>query len=432
MMNKILVLFSLFLIVSMGFVTIPNIIYADSQLDVLVKIIQNTKEQIKNDIDKLGNISQKVYDFYDEGSRETVLLTQSVENGDNKSAKQHFISAMIAFKRTSLAISENESQETPQMVTSVHSQTIKKYENNIKKLKLISAKLNTDVDFEQIDQLLALAKANITKGSIEQTKQVLSKISSEGKQIQKLLYEISEQNRIHKAKQFVQKHAERINNLILQAKTFGLEKTANDLQQSHLQLLQANTTSQIKHQFKIIIIHQQKVEQVKETSQAGLLRLQSLLVPLEKKAQSLTGDLKENSAAEHFLKKAFNLIEEAKQDIKDLENAPGGTNAKYLDLTIGKKIQTIKDLLLKDEKLIYDTVKKHNRCLIITEEPSDNSFAQALSGKIQENCFTYLDAPVKVLGSENVPAIPLNSILEKCYLPNSDKVTDKINELMTY
>jgi len=302
MMNKLLVFFSLFLIVSIGFVTIPNIIHADSQLDILVKIIQNTKEHIKNDIDRLGNISQKVYDFYDEGSRETVLLNKAVENGDTKSAKQYFVSAMIAFKRASLAISENESQETPQTVISVHSQTIKKYENNIKKLKLISAKLNTDVDFEQIDQLLALAKANIAKGSIEQTKEVLSKISSEGKQIQKLLYEISEQNRIHKAKQFVQKHAERINTLILQAKTFGLENTANDLQQSHLQLLQANTTSQIKHQFKIIIIHQQKVEQVKEISQSGLLRLQSLLAPLEKKAQSLAGDLKENSAAEHLLK----------------------------------------------------------------------------------------------------------------------------------
>jgi len=353
-MNKLLVFFSLFLIVSMGFVTIPNIIHADSQLDILVKITQNTKEHIKNDIDKLDNISPKVYDFYDEGSRETVLLTQAVENGDTKSAKQHFISAMIAFKHTSLAISENESQETPQIVTSVHNQTIKKYENNVKKLKLISAKLNTDVDFEQIDQLLALAKANIAKGSIEQTKEVLSKISSEGKQIQKLLYEISEQNRIHKAKQFVQKHAERINSLILQAKTFGLEKTANDLQQSHLQLLQANTTNQIKQQFKIIIIHQQKVEQVKETNQAGLLRLQSLLIPLEKKAQSLAADLKENSAAEHFLKNAFNLIEEAKQDIEDLKNAPGRTSdAKYLDLTIGKKIQTIKELLLKVEKLIY-------------------------------------------------------------------------------
>jgi len=151
----------------------------------------------------------------------------------------------------------------------------------------------------------------------------------------------------------VQKHAERINNLILQAKTFGLDKTANVLAQSQIQLLQANTTGQIKQQFKIIIIHQQKVEQVKEISQAGLLRLQSLLVPLEKKAQSLAGDLKENSAADYFLKRAFNLIGEAKQDIKDLEYAPGGTNAKYLDLTIGKKIQTIKDLLLKVEKLVY-------------------------------------------------------------------------------
>jgi len=125
------------------------------------------------------------------------------------------------------------------------------------------------------------------------------------------------------------------------------------LQQSHLQLLLANTTNQIKHQFKIIIIHQQKVEQVKEINQAGLLRLQSLLVPLEKKAQSLSSDIKENRAAEHFLIKAFSLIEEAKQDIKDLQHAPGGTNAKYLDLTIGKKIQTIKDLLLKVEKLNY-------------------------------------------------------------------------------
>ena len=85
-----------------------------------------------------------------------------------------------------------------------------------------------------------------------------------------------------------------------------------------------------------------------------------------------------------------------------------------------------------DEKLIYATVKTHSRCLVITEEPSENSFAQSLSGKIQENCFTNLDAPVKVLGSENVPAIPLNSILEERYLPNAEKVTNKINELMAF
>ena len=352
-MNKPLIFFSLFLVASMCFVTIPNTAQADSQLDILVKITQNTKEHIKNDIDKLNNISQEVYDFFDEGTKETALVIQAAEKEDASAAKQHFISAMIAFKQASLAISENESQETSQPVT-YHSQTIKKYENNIKKLKVISSKLNADIDFEPIDQLLALAKANIVKGSLEQTKEVLSKISSEGKQIQKLLYEISEQNRIHKAKQFVQKHAERINSLILQAKTFGLQKTANDLERSQFQLLQANTTSQIKHQFKIIIIHQQKVEQVKETNKAELLRLKSLLIPLEKKAQSLADDLKGNGAADNLLKRVFNLIEKTKQDIIDLEYTPGRiSDTKYLDLTIGKNIQVIKDLLLKAEKLIY-------------------------------------------------------------------------------
>ena len=353
-MNKLLVFFSLFLVASMCFVTIPNTAQADSQLDILVKITQNTKEHIKNDIDKLNNVSQEIYDFFDEGTKETALLIQAAEKEDASSTKQHFISAMIAFKQASLAISENESQKTPQAATYDHSQTIMKYENNIKKLKLISAKLNADIDFEQIDQLLALAKENISKGSIEQTKEVIGKISSEGKQIQKLLYEISEQNRIHKAKQFVQKHTERINSLILQAKTFGLDKTANVLAQSQIQLLQANTTGQIKQQFKIIIIHQQKVEQVKETNQAELLKLQALLVPLEKKAQRLADDLKENNTADYLLKRAFNLIEEVKQDIKELEYAPGRINdTKYLDLTIGKKIQTIKDLLIKAEKIIY-------------------------------------------------------------------------------
>ena len=353
-MNKLLVFFSLFLVASMCFVTIPNTAQADSQLDVLIKITQNTKEHLKNDIDKLSNVSQEVYDFFDDGAKETAMLIQAAEKEDASSAKQHFISAMIAFKQASLAISENESQKTPQATTYDHSQTIKKYENNIKKLKLISAKLNADTDFEQIDRLLALAKENIAKGSLEQTNEVLGKISSEGRQIQQLLYEISEQNRIHKAKQFVQKHAERIDGLILQAKTFGLDKTANVLAQSQIQLLQANTTGQIKQQFKIIIIHQQKVEQVKEINQAELLRLQSLLVPLEKKAQRLADDLEGNNSADYFLKRAFNLIEEAKQDIKDLEYAPGRINdTKYLDLTIGKKIQTIKDLLVKVEKMIY-------------------------------------------------------------------------------
>ena len=85
-----------------------------------------------------------------------------------------------------------------------------------------------------------------------------------------------------------------------------------------------------------------------------------------------------------------------------------------------------------DEKLILERVNEHGKCLVLTEEPYNNSFAQALSGRIQEKCFRKLDAPVFVMGSENLPAIALNSTLEAAMLPNSKKVSDKIKEIIDY
>jgi 2-oxoisovalerate dehydrogenase E1 component len=85
-----------------------------------------------------------------------------------------------------------------------------------------------------------------------------------------------------------------------------------------------------------------------------------------------------------------------------------------------------------DEEAIMRSVKKCKKCLVVTEEPSDNTFARALSGKIQEDCFRYLDAPVMTIGSENMPAIPLNSILEQTMIPSTEKVKVKIQELLSY
>jgi 2-oxoisovalerate dehydrogenase E1 component len=85
-----------------------------------------------------------------------------------------------------------------------------------------------------------------------------------------------------------------------------------------------------------------------------------------------------------------------------------------------------------DEEAIMRSVKKCKKCLVVTEEPSENTFARALSGKIQEECFRYLDAPVMTIGSENMPAIPLNSILEQTMIPSTEKVKVKIQELLSY
>jgi 2-oxoisovalerate dehydrogenase E1 component len=96
------------------------------------------------------------------------------------------------------------------------------------------------------------------------------------------------------------------------------------------------------------------------------------------------------------------------------------------------EIVDLRTLVPLDEKAILASVKKHSRCLVVTEEPVQNSFAQALAGMISEKCFEVLDAPVRIIGSENVPAVPLNSTLEAAMLPNADKVSQAMNELLNY
>jgi 2-oxoisovalerate dehydrogenase E1 component len=94
------------------------------------------------------------------------------------------------------------------------------------------------------------------------------------------------------------------------------------------------------------------------------------------------------------------------------------------------EIIDLRTLFPLDEELIFATVKKHGKCLIITEEQQNNSFAEALAGRISKACFRYLDAPVEVLGALNLPAVPMNVILEKEMLPNADKVTERISQLL--
>lgn len=85
-----------------------------------------------------------------------------------------------------------------------------------------------------------------------------------------------------------------------------------------------------------------------------------------------------------------------------------------------------------DEEAIHAAVKKHGKCLVVTEEALLNSFAESIAGRIAQKCFKYLDAPVFTIGAKNIPAVPLNMGLEAEMLPNASKVADKLGELLNY
>jgi 2-oxoisovalerate dehydrogenase E1 component len=83
-----------------------------------------------------------------------------------------------------------------------------------------------------------------------------------------------------------------------------------------------------------------------------------------------------------------------------------------------------------DTETVFEVVKRHGKCLVLTEETIHHSFAESLAGRISFECFRFLDAPIKIIGSQNTPAIPLNSILEAAMLPNAQMIEETIIQML--
>ena len=77
------------------------------------------------------------------------------------------------------------------------------------------------------------------------------------------------------------------------------------------------------------------------------------------------------------------------------------------------EVVDLRTLYPLDEALVFATVRRHGKCLVLTEEQQNNSFAEALSWRISRQCYFSLDAPVEVAGALNLPAVPMSTVLEK-------------------
>ena len=85
-----------------------------------------------------------------------------------------------------------------------------------------------------------------------------------------------------------------------------------------------------------------------------------------------------------------------------------------------------------DEELVFAAVTRHGKVIVLSEEQQNNSFAEALSLRISNNCYHFLDARVEVIGALNLPAVPINTSLEAVMLPTVEKVKERIARLLAY
>jgi 2-oxoisovalerate dehydrogenase E1 component len=83
-----------------------------------------------------------------------------------------------------------------------------------------------------------------------------------------------------------------------------------------------------------------------------------------------------------------------------------------------------------DTEAIFASVKKTGRVIIYQEDSMFGGIASDISAMIMENCFKYLDAPVKRVASLDSP-IPFTKALEDQYLPKGRFESD-LKELLAY
>ena len=91
----------------------------------------------------------------------------------------------------------------------------------------------------------------------------------------------------------------------------------------------------------------------------------------------------------------------------------------------------LRSLLPWDKDMVFSSIKKTNKVIILNEDNITGSISAEISAVISEYLFEYLDAPILRLGSIDTP-IPFSSNIEKnIYLP-INKINSAVKKLLEY
>jgi len=96
---------------------------------------------------------------------------------------------------------------------------------------------------------------------------------------------------------------------------------------------------------------------------------------------------------------------------------------------IDAEVVDLRSLRPLDEKTVYDSVAKTNRCVIVDESMPFASVGSHVAWLVSHACFDDLDAPVQLVSGEDVP-MPYNHALELAAQPSIAKIVDAVKRVL--
>lgn len=352
-MNKLYITIVMFAIGGLLFTNVPLSSNAASNLEYMLTITEKAEKWCKSEIEMRENVAPEILELYRQSISDIDKLKAAIDVNDVKSAREYFVSSMQTMRQISLTLDQPENLLEKQYSPTQKNPILDRFEFNISKLKSVSSKLGANIDFHEIDDLIILANENHANGNTEKTKQLIAEIATKGLSIYHSLQTINEEIKIIRAKVLAEKHIEKITILISEAKELGLQDSVKKLEQTKINLISANNTSQIKQNVKLVIIVNNAIEKsksslIEESSKNDIKssnqeKLSLQISQLENKLNNISSDVHGNNIAIYYLEKASGLVKSAKLDLND-----------SLD-TIPKKIQMIESIISKIEKSLEDT-----------------------------------------------------------------------------
>ncbi len=98
--------------------------------------------------------------------------------------------------------------------------------------------------------------------------------------------------------------------------------------------------------------------------------------------------------------------------------------------SISADLIDLRTLVPLDKKTIFESVKKTGKVIILHEDTMLGGIGADISSLISDECFEYLDAPIKRSSSLDTP-VPFSSILEDQFLPKN-RFKKQLYELLEY
>lgn len=92
----------------------------------------------------------------------------------------------------------------------------------------------------------------------------------------------------------------------------------------------------------------------------------------------------------------------------------------------------MRSLLPWDREMIFESVKKTSRAVLVQENTKTGGVMAEVSASITEEIFDYLDAPVTRVCGLDVPMLPFAPPLEHYFLPNAEKIVRAVRKVLEY